>query len=36
GKTSWKQADIESACQLLDIKRKDIPRYFFTLSVQDN
>lgn len=32
----WKQADIENACCLLDIKRKDIPRYFFTLAVQDD
>lgn len=36
GKRPWKQADIENACCLLDIKRKDIPRYFFNLMVQDN
>lgn len=36
GKTPWKQTDIESVCSLLDIKRKDIPRYFFTLLVQGN
>lgn len=36
GKRPWKQADIENVCDLLDIKRKDIPRYFFTLSVQDD
>lgn len=36
GKRPWKQAEIEDSCCLLDIKRQDIPRYFFTLKVQNN
>jgi len=34
GKRPWKQADIEDACCLLDIKREDIPKYFFALNAQ--
>lgn len=29
GKTPWKQSQIKSACEILKIKEKDIPFYFF-------
>lgn len=33
-KKSWKQPDIERACDVLGINRCDIPAYFFTQEVQ--
>ena len=30
GKTPWKQPQIQKACEVLKIKEKDIPSYFFT------
>ncbi len=31
----WKQAEIVSACNVLDIPHEDIPAYFFTEKVQN-
>ena len=31
-KIGWKQAEIERACNILSIKRKDIPEYFFCVD----
>lgn len=33
-KISWKQTEIERACNVLDIVRTDIPAYFFNMKVQ--
>ena len=33
GKVGWKQVEIEKACQLLSIPRKDVVDYFFVLKV---
>ena len=35
GKTSWKQPEIVTACNVLDIEYADIPIYFFTPKVQN-
>ena len=32
GKVSWKQAEIEKACQILAITREELVGYFFTLK----
>lgn len=29
GERDWRQAEIDRACELLDVKREDIPYYFF-------
>ena len=29
GVVSWKQSEISAVCQILDIKTRDIPLYFF-------
>ena len=29
GKSQWTQGEIDKACDLLGIERKDIPSYFF-------
>ena len=29
GKSQWTQAEINKACELLGIEKKDIPAYFF-------
>lgn len=34
GKVEWKQSEIAKACEILSIEDKDIPAYFFALSVQ--
>lgn len=34
GKTPWKQPQIKRACEILKIKEKDIPSYFFATRVQ--
>lgn len=34
GNVSFKQNEIQRACELLDIDPNDIPLYFFTLKVQ--
>ena len=34
GKISWTQKEIGRACEVLGIKSKDIPSYFFKLEVQ--
>lgn len=34
GKSGWTQSEIQKACEVLGIKPKDIPLYFFTLEVQ--
>ena len=31
----WTQDDIEKTCEVLRIKRKEIPKYFFATKVQD-
>lgn len=33
-KRGWKQHEISTACNLLDINATDIPVYFFALQVQ--
>lgn len=33
-KRSWKQPEIERACDVLDIQSADIPAYFFDVQVQ--
>ncbi len=33
-KTSFKQKEIQKACELLELADTDIPAYFFTLRVQ--
>jgi len=30
----WKQSEIITACELLDISKSDVYSYFFTLQVQ--
>ena len=34
GRVEWKQGEISSACQILDIQDVEIPAYFFALGVQ--
>ena len=36
GKIAFSQSDIEDMMRVLDIKRKDIQAYFFTVDVQAN
>lgn len=36
GKVAFSQSDIEDMVRLLDIKRKEIQSYFFTMNVQDD
>lgn len=31
---SWRNDDISKACELLDISKTDIPKYFFEVKVQ--
>ena len=33
-KTSWTQTEIQTACDILDIKPAEIPIYFFTVEVK--
>lgn len=34
GSTEWTKAEMLKACELLKIKVKDIPRYFFASAVK--
>ncbi|MBC2106114.1 DUF739 family protein [Listeria booriae] len=34
GKVGWKQAEISRALTILDISKRDIPKYFFNVKVQ--
>lgn len=34
GKVGWKQKEIVKACEILNIDKVDIPKYFFMLKVQ--
>lgn len=31
GQVPWKQPDMARACEILDIRKKDIPSYFFAV-----
>ena len=33
GQVSWKQTEMAKACELLGIRKKDIPSYFFAVQV---
>ena len=34
GKNSWKQKEMQRACDLLGVPYEEIPKYFFTVIVQ--
>lgn len=35
GKIEWKQSEMEHACKLIGANTSEIPKYFFTIKVQN-